>query len=1123
MTLRTLLAYCLAPLGHSFAAVRPNRQPLAVPKASPGFTVIELVTALVIAGVLGTLAVPRYHSTVVNARRGEAKANLSHIASLQSVYRIEHDFSPFTDLSVGYVNGNADSCANNVANKGLRNALGFRPEGCDSLRYGYTTDSSGNAEAYGPSDAPDRWIYPDCAGSSVGTQCGQTQGDVVRIAANSTKADVCRDIIEFCPGGGTVPPPPICIPACGACQTCNAGVCSGGCDANCEDCVSNSCQAKSPLPLPPTCPCSPCSDSTYTQDSNTCVCTPPCPSNKTACTKGATTVCCNDATQTCDNTVPVCNSIPLCSDGTPPQIGGVCTCDQQNKPQGSSCPNANWNDHNKSPSCTCTTCDDEPQTTKDACSGTWEDSETDLSNCCKVCNENTCNWTPNINSRCAPFEQTATSCTDTFCSTPRTRSNVSGTLVCASGTECCNTTTGNCVPITDSVCGTCQSYVCNDPRIAITPFPTGAPSDARCCRDKTCAAPDFAASRCTDSTDPHYDAAKPHYDSAGTYPDCCVECNTDQDCGAPLKKCVSNVCEDKTCDPDFTPSSCIGGTYVSGGTYPDGCCVCPSGKVLDTTTNACVDCVNDSDCPDCESCISNTCRGLTSIREGNPCVDVRNVQCCIPGTIVSDVLDSSIPLTCNASNECCPPSTNLPDAATEVCTTACGCAATSTDTEGNPIELKCVADDDDSTVGTCEAVFSCAPVDEGTRCNTNASLNPPYEPTGEENDICCRDESPSRSSNEPNNKLECRAASSDVGQCCYTPLAGTGTPCRGEGCCVDGLKCKVIQNEGSTIETCCPYPHRLPDLNEVCISDCGCDNSGYPLLYCKESEDITDNGEWKCCKSPRPKDGEECTTACGCAYGHECKNFDDGLRCCPPTTPTNKLPDDYEECAEKCGCKDSSRSRCGSDSELGSMCCPRNLPDDGDLCTPFCGCETGFNCIASGTMEKGLCSPIPPTCVAPAEGIGCSASDQLDPSDPDYTDTCCSASAHSSLSCQDTDIHNKECCDSLRPEGTSCLLGNGQTGCCERGSSCLKDEHNDDICRATYFDRTRMPNFPLKPIKCFSNRLTASIRSIIHRCAKQGSGLENETVFGPKNGSPGYYACGEIRSIFSAGNYWLSS
>jgi len=70
-------------------------------RAVAGFTLIELVVAMVIAGILAAIAIPAYSSYVRKSRRTDAKTALLDLASLEERY-----FS--TNPQVGYTNAAAD-------------------------------------------------------------------------------------------------------------------------------------------------------------------------------------------------------------------------------------------------------------------------------------------------------------------------------------------------------------------------------------------------------------------------------------------------------------------------------------------------------------------------------------------------------------------------------------------------------------------------------------------------------------------------------------------------------------------------------------------------------------------------------------------------------------------------------------------------------------------------------------------------------------------------------------------------------------------------------------------------------------------------------------------------------
>ena len=182
-----------------------------------GLSLVELMVAIGIVGILATLAVPRYHQFMVQARRGEAKSNLSHIISLQGAYKIDY-FNYYAGPAMINENGIGyrDSfnrrgvCidSGNEQDEGLGNWLGFQPAACDELRYLYSVSLDGRtATAAAASDADYRWIYPDCRGGGNG-ECPDLSaglgayggGDVLRTTVDS-KPEVCLNITKYCPEG----------------------------------------------------------------------------------------------------------------------------------------------------------------------------------------------------------------------------------------------------------------------------------------------------------------------------------------------------------------------------------------------------------------------------------------------------------------------------------------------------------------------------------------------------------------------------------------------------------------------------------------------------------------------------------------------------------------------------------------------------------------------------------------------------------------------------------------------------------------------------------------------------------------------------------------------------------
>ena len=131
-----------------------------------GFSLVELMAVVAIIAVLSALTLPRYRAFVARSRMGEAKVNLKHIQALQALYRSENA-EYYSGLEVGNISG-AQKCNVGSAGVELRNELGFQPDDCAQLRYGYTT-TGGSVTFNGTADyngTPEqKAIYPECGGS----------------------------------------------------------------------------------------------------------------------------------------------------------------------------------------------------------------------------------------------------------------------------------------------------------------------------------------------------------------------------------------------------------------------------------------------------------------------------------------------------------------------------------------------------------------------------------------------------------------------------------------------------------------------------------------------------------------------------------------------------------------------------------------------------------------------------------------------------------------------------------------------------------------------------------------------------------------------------------------------
>ena len=126
-------------------------------KRKQAFSLVELMVAVGIISILVSLGLPRYQAFIARARMAEAKVNLGHIASLQGIYRSEWNRYGILDV-VGRVSNAAWNC-DEVAD--FENPLGFAPDGCQDLRYGYESTGGGGFTA--TAKAGDQVeIYPGC-------------------------------------------------------------------------------------------------------------------------------------------------------------------------------------------------------------------------------------------------------------------------------------------------------------------------------------------------------------------------------------------------------------------------------------------------------------------------------------------------------------------------------------------------------------------------------------------------------------------------------------------------------------------------------------------------------------------------------------------------------------------------------------------------------------------------------------------------------------------------------------------------------------------------------------------------------------------------------------------------
>jgi type IV pilus assembly protein PilA len=150
---------------------------------SAGFTLVELMIAVAIIGILATIAIPQFLIYQLRSKSAEAKTNLGAIRVLENTHFSEHDqFLPIAP-EPAVIPGSISTAF--VPNAGFA-ALGFRPEGQVYFSYGvavsadavgFTADAGADIDTDG---FVQFWGYskPDGGGvltaGQVGLRCDRT-------------------------------------------------------------------------------------------------------------------------------------------------------------------------------------------------------------------------------------------------------------------------------------------------------------------------------------------------------------------------------------------------------------------------------------------------------------------------------------------------------------------------------------------------------------------------------------------------------------------------------------------------------------------------------------------------------------------------------------------------------------------------------------------------------------------------------------------------------------------------------------------------------------------------------------------------------------------------------------
>jgi len=100
-----------------------------------GFSLVELMVAVGIVGVMSSVAVPKYQKYKVNATRAEAQSSLSSMYTLQQLYYTEND-------QYGVFDGT-------TAAQGAGNEIGFPVNGDYKYKYEAAPSGTDNTEFKG--------------------------------------------------------------------------------------------------------------------------------------------------------------------------------------------------------------------------------------------------------------------------------------------------------------------------------------------------------------------------------------------------------------------------------------------------------------------------------------------------------------------------------------------------------------------------------------------------------------------------------------------------------------------------------------------------------------------------------------------------------------------------------------------------------------------------------------------------------------------------------------------------------------------------------------------------------------------------------------------------------------
>lgn len=144
-----------------------------------GFSLLELMIASAIVGILATIAIPNYMRFQLRARSSEAKTNLSAIRTTEHSYRAEFGHYVAASPSPPTFGGTRPQPFADMGPAGAGfDTVGWKPEGLVYFQYAvvvageaYTADAVGDIDGDG---ILQHWgfLHPDATGTSVAGALG---------------------------------------------------------------------------------------------------------------------------------------------------------------------------------------------------------------------------------------------------------------------------------------------------------------------------------------------------------------------------------------------------------------------------------------------------------------------------------------------------------------------------------------------------------------------------------------------------------------------------------------------------------------------------------------------------------------------------------------------------------------------------------------------------------------------------------------------------------------------------------------------------------------------------------------------------------------------------------------